>query len=65
MIERWAMIQNGTVINVCLWDGSLDTWQPPEGIDMVKAPDNIGISWTYDNATDTWAEPVIDPPINP
>jgi len=48
MVERWAMIQNGIVINVCLWDGDLKTWQPPEDVIMQPAPDNIGIGWTWD-----------------
>lgn len=66
MIERWAMIKDGLVVNVCLWNGSLNTWQPPEGIVMIKAPDNIGIGWSYDPNTDTWAEPIMDqPPADP
>lgn len=55
-VARWAMIENGTVINVCLWDGLLSTWQPPAGIEMQPAPDNIGIGWTYDGE---WHEPVM------
>lgn len=56
MVERWAMIRNGVVENICLWDGDLKTWQPPEGIDMVKAPNFLGIGWRYDGA---WHEPVV------
>ena len=58
MIQRWAMLQNGTVINVCLWDGSLDTWQPPEGIEMKLAEDHIGIGWNWDGTS--WIEPTIN-----
>ena len=47
MVERWAMIQNGVVVNVCLWDGDLKTWQPPGGIEMQLATDNCGIGWTW------------------
>lgn len=54
-VERWAMIKDGTVINVCLWDGQLSTWQPPEGIEMQLAPDQVAIDWTYDGE---WHEPV-------
>lgn len=48
MIERWAMIQNGVVINVCLWDGNPNTWQPPNGIEMQIASDQCGIGWLWD-----------------
>lgn len=55
-VERWAMIKEGTVINVCLWDGLLTTWQPPEGIEMQPAGDQVAIGWTWDG---TWHEPVV------
>lgn len=56
MIERWAMVDgNGIVVNVCNWDGDLFTWQPPEGITMVRAGDDVGIGWTWDGQT--WISP--------
>lgn len=48
MSERWAMIENGVVVNVCLWDGNLNTWQPPEGIEMQLASEQCGIGWLWD-----------------
>lgn len=50
------MIKDGTVINVCVWDGQLSTWQPPEGIEMQPARDDVGIGWTWDGE---WHAPVI------
>lgn len=57
MVNRWAMIKDGVVVNVCLWDGLLTTWQPPEGIEMQLAPDQIAIGWTYVNGE--WIAPII------
>ena len=50
MIIRYAMIRNGVVENVSLWDGDLAKWQPPEGIVCIPAPDDVGIGWTWDGA---------------
>lgn len=61
MIERWAMLKDNVVENICLWDGSLSSWQPPEGIVMVKAPDYLGIGWIYSNGA--WEPPKL-PDIN-
>jgi hypothetical protein len=55
-VERWAMIQDGTVINVCLWDGLESTWTPPDGVEMQPAPDYVAIGWRWDGAE--WLEPI-------
>lgn len=60
MVQRWAMIQNGVVINVCLWDGLTTTWQPPAGVEMQPAPDHVAIGWGY--ADGVWVAPVIEEP---
>ena len=28
--QNYLMIQNNVVINVCVWDGNTQTWQPPQ-----------------------------------
>lgn len=61
MVNRWAMIQNGTVINVCLWDGEVTTWQPPAGVEMQLAPDHVAIGWKWDGSN--WLEPLPPEPI--
>lgn len=33
------MIQEGKVVNVCLWDG-LSNWTPPEGTTLVELKDD-------------------------
>lgn len=47
-VERWAMIKDGVVVNVCLWDGNTATWTPPADVEMQPAPDEVAIGWTYD-----------------
>lgn len=55
-VERWAMIRDGVVENVCLWDGLLTTWQPPAGIEMQPAGDIVAIGWRWDGSQ--WLEPL-------
>ena len=39
MADRYAMVRDGKVENVVLWDGDSKTWQPPAGVEMVKSDD--------------------------
>lgn len=60
---RYLMIEAGRVVNAVEWDGSLETWQPPEGIEMLRSEpsekDVIGqIGDTWDGATFTPADPI-------
>lgn len=50
-MNRYAMIENGVVINICLWDGNTTTWNPPENIEMQLAPDYVSIGWYWKNNT--------------
>jgi len=47
---RHAIIENGLVINVALWDGETE-WAPPEGTIVVPCPDDAGPDWTYDGVS--------------
>ena len=47
MIKRYAIIANGKVDNICLWDG-VTPWTPNAGTEVVEAPDNIGPGWLVD-----------------
>jgi hypothetical protein len=60
MVIRYAIIRNGVVENVHLWDGDLSKWQPPEGTISIPAPDDIGIGWSWEG--ENWIEPVIPEP---
>jgi hypothetical protein len=66
MVNRWAMIQDGVVVNVCLWDGDTNTWQPPEGYLMEPVPEGsgAGIGWGWDG-TNFVAPPPPEPVPNP
>ena len=46
--KRFAIIDDGVVTNVVLWDETTD-WTPPEGTTTVLVPDDsmVGIGWTY------------------
>ena len=57
-VMRYAMIKDGVVQNICLWDGDLNTWTPPEDMTVIAAPENIGVGWSYSEGQ--WAEPVPD-----
>ena len=49
MIKRIAIIENGVVVNVALWDG-VTTWNPRgTTVDVTDKP-SVGPRWTYDGA---------------
>ena len=56
---KYAIIENGTVTNVTLWDGTTE-WSPPEGSIAVACPDEVGPGWTYDGTNFT-APPIPEP----
>jgi hypothetical protein len=56
---KYAIIENGTVINVTLWDGTTE-WSPPESTIAVSCPDEVGPGWTYEDGTFI-APPVPEP----
>ena len=66
MVSNWAMIQDSVVVNVCIWDGDTNTWQPPEGYLMVVIPEGsgVGIGWGWDG-TNFIAPPEPEPVPNP
>ena len=41
--KRYAMVKDNVVYNTCLWDGSLETWQPPDDGTLMIANDWAGI----------------------
>ena len=57
---RYAMIRDGKVENISLWDGDTTRWQPPEDMLVIPAPDHVGVGWGYDGSN--WSEPVPVPP---
>jgi hypothetical protein len=53
---RYAMIRNGVVENVSLWDGDTSRWQPPAEYLTIPAPDHVGRDWLYDGVD--WVAPI-------
>lgn len=58
MIQNYCIVDIATniVVNVCVWDGDTNTWQPPAGTIAVQS-DTAGIGWIYDPATQTFTDP--------
>lgn len=58
---RYAIVHDGTVENVVLWDGEAD-WTAPEGCDLVALSDDqrVGAGDTYDGEAFT-AAPAVAP----
>lgn len=46
--SNYAIVENGTVTNVVIWDGNTETWQPPTGAQAVLATEDAIIGATYD-----------------
>lgn len=47
-MSRYAIVQDGQVVNVVVWDGNKKTWAPAEGCTAYKLPDDspVGPGWT-------------------
>ena len=58
---RYAMIRNGVVENVSLWDGDTSRWTPPVEYLVIPAPDHVGRDWRYEAGE--WLPPL--PPPDP
>lgn len=61
-INRYALIKNGIVTNVVLWDGDEKRWQPPEDVDAVVVDDGWGFGCgdIYEYATGDFYRVVTD-----
>lgn len=54
MVNSYAIVENGVVVNVILWGGDNTTWQPPKGSTAIEITDITGpanIADTYDGST--------------
>lgn len=59
--QRYAVVRDGVVENVVVWDGESD-WQPPEGTTLVLS-DEAGPGDTHDGKTFTPPEPPTPDPV--
>lgn len=50
-MNTYAIVSNGVVTNIILWDGNTKNWQPPTGSQaiQVSAESVMGIGSTYSN----------------
>lgn len=58
MSDNYAIIENGTVVNVVLWDGEAE-WSPDAG-EAVKTDGTVSIGWSYKDGVFS-APPVPEP----
>ena len=51
-MNRYAMVENGVVTNVIIWDGNAEAWQPPAGsaVNLLTDDSPVGPGWTFDGA---------------
>lgn len=57
-MKRIAMIVNGIVANIAVWDG-VSAWEPEgfELVDITEIPLPISLDWLFDAATQTFSPP--------
>jgi hypothetical protein len=48
-IENYLMIQDNVVTNVCVWDGDVNSWQPPSDATMLIAETTTAKTWEWDS----------------
>ena len=65
VVGNYAVVDDGHVVNVILWDGNTDEWSPPDGMSAILVPDgeSVAIGWTYDDTA--FAPPPIQAPPPP
>jgi len=57
LMNKYAHVENGFVINISLWDG-VSEYNPGDGVAMVLADENTKVGGTYDG-TFHFVEPPI------
>lgn len=50
MIEKHAIVREGVVENVILWDSENSVWDAPEGVDVILVPweEFVGVGYLFD-----------------
>jgi hypothetical protein len=48
-MNTYAIVSNGVVVNIIVWDGDNSNWQPPSGSQAIPVPADIqmGMGSTY------------------
>lgn len=34
-MKTYLILENNVVVNTCVWDGDVNTWQPPQGVTLL------------------------------
>ena len=45
--QNYLMIQNGVVINVCVWNGDTQQWNPPSDATMLVQATTPSFDWVW------------------
>jgi len=45
---RYAVIRDGMVQNVVLWDGQ-EPWNPGDEYTVIDCPPEVGVGWSHDD----------------
>jgi len=49
-MHKIAMVQNGVVVNIAVWDG-VSFWEPPSTFDLIDVTsETCDIGWTWDGS---------------
>jgi hypothetical protein len=57
-MNNYAIVENGLVVNVIVWEGNESTWQPPAGTQAILVPENVSVSIGYTCNGTTFSAPV-------
>ncbi|EHK66008.1 hypothetical protein [Achromobacter arsenitoxydans] len=61
-MNKYALVKDGVVANVVVWDGNEATWQAPAGHIAVIADEFVSIGWGFDGQKFSAPGPEISPP---
>lgn len=64
-MKNYALIENGSVVNVTVWDGNTETWAPPAGMTAVLVPPGVPVSIGYAYDGSNFAAPAEPAPPAP
>lgn len=63
MSDRYLIVSNNKVINICVWDG-VTPWSPEDGQTVYKDPGGVQVGWAM-NQDGTFYKPEIEQENNP
>lgn len=48
---RYALVQDGVIVDVVIWNGD-PSWSPPEGVELFQLAPEVptGVGWAWDGA---------------